>query len=97
MEPLAKIAQKRLKGSAKPKVDSHLHSPNHVLADELCAKLNDRKRFGFYLRMAMLYNHDFLRNLASQVVESRNVKTPGKLFAFLIKQHNLKHKSQSHI
>lgn len=97
MESLAKIAQKRLKNSAKPKVDSHLHSPNHLLADELCTKLHDQKRFGFYLRMAALYNHDFLRNLASQVVESRGVKTPGKLFAFLIKKHNLKNKSRSHI
>lgn len=95
MEPLAKIAQKRLKNPARPKADSHLHSPNHLLADELSAKLNDRKHFGFYLRMAALYNHDFLRNLAGQVAESRDVKAPGKLFAFLVKKYNSENKAKS--
>lgn len=88
MESLGKIAKFEQRKSAKAKADSHLHSPAHLLADELSKKLNDSKHFGFYLKMATLYNHDFLRSLAGQVLESSAVKTPGKLFAYLIKKHN---------
>jgi hypothetical protein len=86
MEHLGKIAKF---SSAKPKKDTHLHSPAHLLADELSVRLNDKKHFGFYLKMATLYDHDFLRSLAGQVLEGKNVKTPGKLFAYLIKKSNL--------
>ncbi len=88
MESLGKIAEKRLNSRAKPKADSHLHSPAHVLADELSVRLKDKKHFGFYLKMATLYNHDYLRRLAGEVLENPNVQTPGKLFAFLIKKNN---------
>lgn len=74
--------------TTKIKVDTHLHSPAHVLADELSVKLNDRKHFGFYLKMATLYDHNFLRKLMGEVLESKTVKSPGKLFAFLIKKNN---------
>lgn len=90
MESLGKIAKFDRKTLAKAKPDSHLHSPAHLLADELCQKLNDKKHFGFYLKMATTHNHDFLRNLAGQVMESKTVKTPGRLFAFLIKKNNQK-------
>ncbi len=70
------------------KKDAHLHSPAHLLADELCQKLNDKKHFGFYLKMATLYDHNFLRNLLGQVLEGKDVKSPGKLFAYLIKKYN---------
>ena len=92
MESLGKIAAKRIKSQAPPKADSHLHSPNHLLADELSARLNDKKHFGFYLRMATLYGHDVLRQIMGQVLESKSVKNPGKLFAFLIKKHNQENK-----
>jgi hypothetical protein len=72
----------------KVKVNTHLHSPAHLLADELCQRFGDKKHFGFYLKMSTLYDHNFLRNLAGQVLENKNVKTPGKLFAYLIKKHN---------
>lgn len=88
MESLGKIAAKRTKNPGKPKVSPYLHSPNHLLADELVNRLNDKKHFGFYLRMATLYSHEVLRNLAGQVLEAKGVKNPGKLFAFLIKKHN---------
>lgn len=58
------------------------------MADELSRKLRDEKHFGFYLKMATLYGHDFLRKLAGEVMESKDVKTPGRLFAYLIKKHN---------
>lgn len=70
-----------------------LHSKNHLLADELSKQLSDIRHFGFYLKMAMLYNHSFLRKLASEVLESKSVQTPGKLFAYLIKKHNQEIKS----
>jgi hypothetical protein len=70
------------------KKDPHLHSINHLLADELSKKLRDTKHFGFYLKMAILYDHNFLRKLSSEVLEGKSVRSPGKLFAFLIKEHN---------
>lgn len=89
MEPIGKIVKVTGKSqTSKIKVDTHLHSPAHLLADELSVKFNDRKHFGFYLKMATLYDHNFLRQLMGQVLESKNVQTPGKLFAFLIKKHN---------
>lgn len=88
MEPLGKIAKFAERKSGKLKQDSHLHSPAHLLADELAGKFNDKKHFGFYLKMALLYDHNFLRQLMGQVLESQTVKNPGKLFAYLIKKHN---------
>lgn len=86
MESLGKIVKPR--PADKPKKDVHLHSPSHLLADELCQKLNDKRHFGFYLKMATLYDHNYLRGLAGQVLEAQDVKSPGKLFAYLIKKHN---------
>ncbi|HVY67928.1 MAG TPA: hypothetical protein VHA30_03490 [Patescibacteria group bacterium] len=89
MEPLGKIIKVSGKSEkSRIKVNRHLHSPAHLLADELSLKLNDRAHFGFYLKMATLYNHDFLRNLAGQVLEKKDVQSPGKLFAYLIKKNN---------
>jgi len=95
MESIGKIVKFNRGKSAKPKVDPHLHSPAHLLADELCQKLNDKKHFGFYLKMATLYDHNFLRSLLGQVLEGKDVKSPGKLFAFLIKKNNQQSKSAS--
>jgi hypothetical protein len=92
MESFGKIAKFEQNKSAKPKINPHLHSPAHLLADELCQKLNDKKHFGFYLKMATLYDHNFLRNLLGQVLEGKDVKTPGKLFAYLIKKSNAEKK-----
>ena len=88
VESLANIAKFKAKKTDKPKVNPHLHSPAHLLADELSVKLNDRKHFAFYLKMAVLYNHDYLRSLAGQIMENKNAKTPGRLFAYLIKKNN---------
>jgi hypothetical protein len=79
------------------KTNPHLHSPNHLLADELSIKLNDKKHFAFYLKMAVLYNHDYLRSLAGQIMENKNAKTPGKLFAYLIKKNNTEQKKESQV
>ena len=72
----------------RPKKNRYLHSPNHLLADELSQRLGDTRHFGFYLKMATLYDHNMLRALAGQVLEGKDVKTPGRLFAYLIKKRN---------
>ena len=92
MESIGKIAKFEQTKSNKAKADSHLHSPAHLLADELSKKFNDKKHFALYLKMAILYDHNFLRSLAGQILESSTVKTPGKLFAYLIKKHNQEQK-----
>ncbi len=92
MEKIGIIAQKIFKNKQKPKKNPYLHSPAHLLADELSKKLKDTKHFGFYLKMAVLYDHNFLRKLAEEVLESDKVNTPGKLFAYLIKKRNLENK-----
>jgi hypothetical protein len=69
------------------KIDSHLHSPAHVLADELSVKFNDKKHFGFYLKTALRLNHEYLRQLAGRVLEG-TPKKPAALFAYLIKKEN---------
>jgi len=92
MESLGKIAKSTSKLSIKAKPDSHLHSPAHLLADELSIKFNDKRHFGFYLKMALTHDHGFLRNLAGQIMESKTVETPGKLFAYLIKKSHQENK-----
>ena len=67
--------------------EQHIHSPAHALADELANKFSDQKHFGFYLKMATIHDHGFLRMLAAQVLESKTTKKPGALFAFLVKKH----------
>jgi len=84
MEPIGKSPKFT---AFKPKKNVHLHSANHLLADELSVMLGDKKHFGFYLKMATLYDHNLLRRLAGQVLEG-NATTPGRLFAYLIKVHN---------
>ena len=66
-----------------------LHSPAHVLADELSVKLSDKKHFGFYLKMALTHDHGLLRSIAGQVLEQK-AKKPGALFAFLIRKSSEK-------
>jgi len=76
------------------KKDPHLHSSDHVLADELATRLKDKSHFGFYLGMAKSHNHDFLRGIAGQVLEGK-AKKPGALFAYLVKKNKEVPPSQS--
>ncbi len=65
----------------------YLHSPAHILADELATKLRDPKHFGYYLKMALLHNQAVLRKILGEVLENKTAKTPGRLFAYLLKKH----------
>lgn len=85
MDSLKDVAASR---KISRKRDPKLHSAAHVLADELANLFNDRAHFGFYLKMAVTYSPDLLRKIAGEVTENPNVKTPGKLFAYLIKKNN---------
>ncbi len=106
MESIGKIVKVSVFGKAstdkggkskgvKIAVNTHLHSPAHLLADELSVKLNDKKHFGFYLKMATLYDHNFLRKLMGDILENKNVQTPGRLFAYLIKKNNQEKKADN--
>jgi hypothetical protein len=70
------------------KKDPKLHSANHVLADELSQKFNDRKHFGLYLKLAVTIPHPVLRKIAGEILENPKVETPGKLFSYLVKKYN---------
>ncbi len=63
-----------------------IHSPSHLLADELCKMFSDPKHFGAYLKLALTYDHGQLRKLAQEVKENKNVKFPARLFMFLVKK-----------
>lgn len=67
--------------------EQHLHSPAHVLADELANKLNDKKHFGFYLKMCLTYDHGVLRRILGEVLEAKSPNNPGALFAYLVKKN----------
>ncbi len=49
--------------------DKHLHSREHVLADDLSRMLGEPKRFAAYLGIAKLYYESDLRALARYVRE----------------------------
>lgn len=85
MDSIKNLTSKR---SFSRKKDPHLHSAAHVLADELATKLSDRKHFGFYLKMAVTHPPQILQKICGEVLENSKVKTPGKLFAYLLKKHN---------
>lgn len=79
----------------KKRSEQHIHSPAHALADELSLKLSDPKNFGFYLKTALTHDHAQLRRIAGLVLESKDVKKPGALFAYLLKQEKLKNVKDS--
>jgi len=80
------IRMKVEKNYLKKTKEQHLHSPAHVLADELSHKFSDKKHFGFYLKMALTHDHNLLRRIAGEVLENQSTKIPGALFAFLVKK-----------
>ena len=75
--------------------ERHIHSPAHALADELSVRLADRRHFALYLGLAQKFDHDFLRRIAGEVLEARDVKNPGALFAYLVKKSNAENSHRS--
>lgn len=62
--------------------DKHLHSREHVLADDLSREMVEPKRFAAYLGIAKIYYESDLRALAKRVVAKPDldVKNRGKYF-----------------
>lgn len=62
--------------------DKHLHSREHVLADDLSRQMAEPKRFAAYLGIARMYYESDLRALAKRVVSKSDldVKNRGRYF-----------------
>lgn len=67
--------------------DKHLHSREHLLADDLSKMLGEPKRFAAYLGIAKLYYESDLRALAKYVLEKENLppEARGKYFFGAVK------------
>lgn len=67
--------------------DKHLHSKEHVLADDLSTMLSEPKRFAAYLGIAKRYYESDLRALARRVLEKSDlpVEARGKYFFAALK------------
>jgi hypothetical protein len=62
-----------------------------LLAKDLSDKLNDKKNFGWYLKIAKKYPEEFLRLLLSEVLElSRRKQIRNKAAYFIIKLQSRK-------
>lgn len=91
MDGVGKLDKFKRRGE---KNKQYLHSPSHVLADELATKLNDKKHFGFYLKTALSTDHAVLHKIVGEILESKTVRSPGKLFAYLLKKYNQENSSK---
>lgn len=81
MEGLGDILKKR----AQP-TNKRLHSEMHVLADEMSAYFNERKKFGMYLGVIKRLGVAKARSIFAEIKsEAANVQTPRKLFMWLAK------------
>lgn len=62
--------------------DKHLHSKEHLLADDLSKTMQEPKRFAAYLGIAKLYYESDLRALAKRVIakDSLPSEARGKYF-----------------
>lgn len=62
--------------------DTHLHSREHLLADDLSRAMGEPRRFASYLGIAKMYDESDLRALAKRVLEKSDVdpRNRGKYF-----------------
>ena len=67
--------------------DIHLHSREHLLADDVCKMMGEPKRFAAYLGIARLYDESDLRALARRVMEKSDLppEARGKYFFACLK------------
>ena len=67
--------------------DKHLHSREHLLADDLSRMMLESKRFAAYLGVAKMYHESDLRALAKRVLEKRDLEPAnrGKYFFAALK------------
>lgn len=76
-----------MKFEVKLKRNTHLHSKEHVLADDLSRAMGEPARFASYLGIARLYREDDLRSLARRVIEKEDLlfENRGKYFFAALK------------
>lgn len=62
--------------------DKHLHSKEHLLADDISRMMGETKKFAAYLGIAKLYYESDLRGLARRVLEKQDLppEARGKYF-----------------
>ena len=77
----------KLSGYKLPKRNSNLHSPAHLLAEELRLQFNEPGNFKFYLGIALRTDHKVVRRIAAEVMEKK-VDNAAALFAYKIKEFN---------
>ena len=67
--------------------DKHLHSKEHLLADDLSKMMVESQKFAAYLGIAKLYYESDLRALARRVLEKVDLptETRGKYFFAALK------------
>ncbi|OGZ96647.1 MAG: hypothetical protein A3I44_01200 [Candidatus Sungbacteria bacterium RIFCSPLOWO2_02_FULL_51_17] len=67
--------------------DAHLHSREHVLADDLSSALGEPKRFAAYLGIARMYDESDLRALLGRIREKADLPLAarGKYFFACLK------------
>lgn len=58
--------------------DKHLHSREHVLAEDLSQMLCEPKRFAAYLGIAKIYDESGLRALAKYVSQKKELPPDGR-------------------
>lgn len=83
MDDLKDIIARRMKNAVPNK---KLHSPAHVLADEICMAFGERKRFAMYLGVINRVGVDAARRIYSRLKQDENAKNRGKLFMFLCRK-----------
>ena len=62
--------------------DKHLHTREHLLADDLSRMMQEQARFARYLGIARMYDETELRSLAKRVIQKSDLdpKSRGKYF-----------------
>jgi hypothetical protein len=62
-----------------------MHSGIHLLAKDISEYCNEPKKFALYLGIIKRIGENRAYQIFSEIKQSKNVKTPGKLFMFLSK------------
>ena len=70
--------------------DKHLHSKEHVLADDLSQAMGEQKKFASYLGIAKMYDETDLRALMRYVLEKPGLEVTSRGRYFFGALRNLK-------
>ena len=67
------LCPRPISNGMKLEPDKHLHSKEHLLADDLSRMMGESKKFAAYLGIAKLYYESDLRGLARRVLEKEDL------------------------